>query len=254
MKNTKKYLITGEEVELIREVEGGYLYSPVYYDSVDDYTFCDDTILFTEKLYDEPVTAKLHDDVKDLENKKEILKKELVELNKRISNETSLAWKVKEHEFIQMLIDYMNKDYEYIVYLDRFDMKQKSRIFHENYFYVENSKNGIKLILLSNGDYLSSSDRQVFALKDKESAYNLLKSKWIEILRQSTECDRYKWSDDRIKKHFNSIEYSELKKDKEVIQLYNDKLTEAIERQKKQKEDYIRKEIEEMQKKLESLK
>lgn len=252
----KKYLINGQEVCLIREVEGGFLYSPIYisYDNESDYVD-DSVIYFADKLYDTPPKEKIHQDIIDLTIQKEVLNKDISDIQRLKNQEKSLLGKVKQIDFIQCLLDYINGDFNFVLRMDTMEIKGKDSVYISPYIKITNTKKrGWSLYVLRSENYEDYDDRAIRVFKTFDVAQSYAKSVLINNLKWNTEKSNYPWRSDVIKDWYNKINYtSKLKDDEDLKKVYLQKFGEAKLKEDKDKKEKLQKEIEEKQKMLEKI-
>jgi len=81
----KKYLKDGRKVELVKEIEGGFLVQDVL-TAYDDEQYLDDTIYFVDELYDSPPKEVYYIEIQKLLNEIEKLKETKEKLGKSVHN------------------------------------------------------------------------------------------------------------------------------------------------------------------------
>lgn len=252
----EKYLINGQAVQLIKEVEGGFLYQNVFYDPDCEDGYIDDSVIFfTDKLFDNPPVEKYHQEVRDLHGQIEQLKFETEKIRQLKNAEKSLLTEIKNRDFVQCLVDYMNGDFNFVLFLPKMELRPKDSVYISPFVKIVNEKgSGYSLYVLSNDDYESYDDRPIMVFKTIESAKDYAKEKLINELRYNTEKSNYSWRSDVIKSWFRDIHRTcGLQEDPELIELYQIKYNEAKNKEDADKKDKIRKEIEEKEKILEQL-
>jgi hypothetical protein len=252
----KKYLVDGTEVNLVKEIEGGYLYRHVYYDHEYYEEIEHSDTMFTEKLFDEPPVEKIHSKVKELEEAKEKAQQELNDLRAKKSKEKDLLTDIKNRDFMQCVVDYMNGNFSHVLYLNDCDIMPKENVHISSYIKLINTKHGFNLYILRDSSYESYDDRPIMVFKSEAKAVTFAKKYLTSQLRKNTEKDNYPWGGKAIKNWFKDIRYStakELEKDSEFMNFYKAKLKEAEERENKKTREKLEKEIEEKTKKLKDI-
>lgn len=248
----------GQEVEVIREVDGGFIYAPVvYFDGDDDSDMIlDDDPLFTKDVYDSPPIFKLHDEVVRLQNEVQKLNSELIEINRAKRVMSDVASMIPQWDFVQCLVDYLKGDFQYVLFLGNMELRHKDSVYISPYIKIVRTKDGgFRMYKLRSEQYESFDDIPIRIFKTFDDAQIFAKKELITNLIFCTDAAQYKWSYRVIKEKFNEIHSScKLKNDAEVQELFNKKMAEAEERENKDKTEKLRKEIEEKQKQLESIK
>lgn len=252
----EKYLINGQAVRLIREVEGGFLYQNVFFDpDYEDGYIDDSSIFFADKLFDNPPVEKYHQEVKDLQVQIGHLKEEMDSIRQLKRKERSLLTEIKNRDFVQCLVDFMNGDFNFVLFLPEMELRTKDSVYISPFVKMINSKgHGYSLYILRNENYEDYYDIPIMVFKTIESAKDYAKEKLINELRYNTEKSNYSWRSDVIKSWFRNIHRTcGLQEDPELIELYQIKYNEAKNKEDADKKDKIRKEIEEKEKILEQL-
>lgn len=252
----KKYTIDGKEVEIVKEIEGGFLVKEVleYYqpdwDEEDEPNEGDqivgEQILFFEKLYDEPLVAKHADKIKQLEKDAEKLNNEISELQATKRNEESLLSKVSKYPFVQTMVDYLIGDFNFLLDMKDFGVKKKDQSFNTNYIKVTNTKsNGWGIYKLRNDNYDSSDDTpfRVFKTMDDLTEFS---RKHLTSALEVYSCNYNRASN--FKEWFSRIDYSNpTKKEPEFITLYNEKYNRLVEEDKAETAKNVQKKIDELE-------
>jgi len=255
----KMYTVDGQEVELVKKINEGYLARLVYCDDYDDEglseddEFVDDDIHFFKNLYDNAPIEKYAKEVSELKIQTEKLKKQISELASKKRSEESLLNKVSKFPIVQQLVDYITGDFKFILYISNFEMKTKESVYNSPYVAMAHTINsGYCLYRLRNDSYPSYSDDIKFLVfKTKEETTDYSKK---EIL---TRIKKYKSTynaSSNFKEMFDKIDRScPAKSDPDVVSAYKDKLKELTEIENKEKEEKLNKEMEELLKKQQKL-
>lgn len=252
----EKYLKNGQQVNLIREVDGGYLYQnlwndPDYYEEYVD----ESEIYFTDKLYDTPPMEKYHKEILELHDQIDKLQKERDEIQQLRNKEKSLLKEIRNRDFIQCLVDYINGDFEYVLKLDTMEICEKNKIYiSQNIKLTNKEKSGYELFVLRNASYENWDDRPIKVFKTFEDAQKFAKKTLIDKLVYATEKSNYRWGSSNINDWLKNIHYSvKLSEDKDINEIYHTKFNEAKSKEDAEKKLKIQKEIEERQKQLNSI-
>jgi len=252
----KKYLKNGQEVEVIKEIEGGYLYQHCFYDDYSDEEYTDESITcFTEKLFNNPPMGKLHEKIVALQAEIDNLENERDEINKLKQNEKELLVKIEKHDFVQGLVDYLNGDFKYVLYIENMEIAEKNSVYISPFIKITNTKNGgYSLFTLRNENYDDYDDSAIMVFKTIEEAREYAKKRLINELKHNTEKANYKWGSNNIKKWFDGIHRTcNLKDDVDIKKIYAEKFEEAKKKEDEEKRIRLQKEIEEKQNALKTI-
>jgi hypothetical protein len=261
----KKYTKDNTEVQIIRELEDGFLVKKVLYEEYDmeeeggsGEVLSDETLFFKKgELFSRPFTEKLASEVEGLSQTMHNLQKEIHQLvNTKRAMETAQG-KIKDWPFLQNALDYLNGDFDYILYMDTLEVCRKQSIYNSPYICIVNSKEkGWQLFKMRSENYHSSSDDKkihVFRTIEEVTAF----SKTYLLQKISKWSESYWNSDDNFKSWFNGLHYScKAKEDAEVKEAFNAKYAELRKKESKKRQEQLAKEIQELEnkkKKLESL-
>ena len=252
----KKYLATGQEVSVIKQIEEGYLYNAVFYSDEDEEEIIDEQILFTSKIYDSPPKERYHNEITVLKNQITCLNKELDDLKNVHDKKQYLLKEIKEWPFIQMLVDYLNGNFKYVLRLYNMEIQSKDKIYITPYIKILNKESdGLSMYTLYNSKHESTTDdRAIFVFKTFEEAQEYAKKKLIEELIFETEKNQYKASSNWIKTWYNNIHDSnKLNEDKEFKDFYTQKFDETVARENTIEREKLLKEIKDKEEKLKSI-
>jgi hypothetical protein len=260
----KKYLKNGQQVTVVKEIEGGFLYKLDYtqYSEEDDFyyenedeIYIDETIYFSEVLYDNPPVEKYHKSIIELKKEIESIECQILEINKLKKEEESLLTSIKKRDFVQGLVDYLNGDFKYVLYLKDMEIKDKNNCYISEFVKITNTKgSGYSLYKLRSEEYESYDDTPIMVFKSFDEAQLFAKNKLIERLVVNTEKSNYKWGSRGIEDWYKSIDRSiKLSDNEEIKEIYNRKIAEAKKREDEEKKAKLQKEIEEKKKALESI-
>lgn len=253
----KKYLKNGQEVEVIKEIDGGYLYQFCYSNdySDDDVWIDEDVTYFTETLYDNPPVNVLHSEVKSLQDEITKLQEERNKIRELKNSEKGLLTEIKQRDFIQGLVDYLNGDFKYVLYVEDMEIIEKQRVYISPFIKITNTKgSGFSLFTLRSENYDSYDDRAIMVFKTFDEAQKYAKNKLIDKLKYNTEKSNYKWSSGTIKDWFNKINSTcKLKDDPDIMKIYTDKFESAKQKEDEEKRIKLQKEIEEKQNALKTI-
>lgn len=249
----RKYLLNGQAVELIREVDGGFLYYDVWEDG-DEYV--DDVIRFSEKLFDNPPTEKFHNEINELTHKLNAIREQLIEADRVKRESIRVIERVKEYDFLKTLTDYLDGNFTHVLYLDSMKVSHKDSVYLSPYIKIVRNKNdGFSFYTLRNESYESYDDRPLMIFASQEDAISFAKEKLISNLVYGTVNATYKWSSGAIKDWYGKIDSSTgLKIDEDIKSIYASKLQEAKEREADSMRAKLLAEIEEKQNALNKIK
>jgi hypothetical protein len=249
----RKCLIDGQEVEVIKEIDGGFLYKHVFYDSEysEEYV-SDDITYFTNKLYDTPPTEKYNSKITDLQRQIDELQGERNKIRGLMLSEKSLLTEIKKRDFVQGLVNYLNGNFKYVLLLDKMEIKDKSSVYVSDYIKITNTKgSGFSLFTLRNDNYDHYDDRPIMVFDTFEAAQIYAKTKLLNELEYATEKATYIWASNTIGEWYEKIHSSsKLKEDEEIKAMYLKKFNEAKIKEDAKNKEKIQKEIEEKQKTL----
>lgn len=263
-----KYTKEGIQVEVVKEIEGGFLVKEYYHYDYSDYDFdleeesfpedttaISDKLIFYSELFDKPLTAKYADEVIALKNEAQSLENEIHELKIKKSNENSLLKKVSKYPIVQTLVDYFNDDYTHIMFLRFFECRKRESVYMSPYIRMSNTKNEpYALYQLRNDYYSSDSDDKPFLIfKSEEDMQAEAKKRILDKIAQSNYRFNYNKSNN-LKQLWSDIHSScTAKKDEEVINAYNAKLKAFETEERIEKEKALKEEFEALKKKQELL-
>jgi hypothetical protein len=275
------FTIDGIEVQFERAIIGGYLARKVS-DVLDedgevvDYNISKD-ITFHETLYKNPPRDKLNKKIEELnliiERNREIQKQEidnykanLVNIKREIEDVKRAYPEITKHEVLKQLVMFLNRDYEYVLYIKNVELVESSLFYRSPNFYIDTINSSTNYIYIKKGDNESHDwqyDRPIMVFRDKESAIVHIKQIFLNRLnsiinRENKQSWQFKTSQ-RIndmkdllnRNEFNSCDY--IKSDEKIMKMYNDKMTEYKKNYEIEKQQAIDKEIAELQKKQEEL-
>ena len=255
----KMYTQDGQEVELVKKIEEGYLAKLVYYGGSFDYDYNEDTVIIDDDiqfftiLFDSAPTEKYEKRVEELKKEADTLDYKINELRQLKYSEEGLINKVSKYPIIQQLVDYITGDFKFVLYLSDLEIKEKGYVYQSPYVAMAHTINsGYCLYKLKNDSYPSYSDDIKFLVfKTKEEATEYSKK---EIL---TRIKKYKStynSSSKFKNMFAKIDSScPAKRDPDVGNAYETKLKELTEIENKEIEEKLKKEMEELLKKQQKL-
>jgi len=247
-KNKIMYTIDGEAVLIHREIEGGYLGQFLYdvdFDEDDDFDpddmICDTRIILHPQLFSEPPKIHIHKEIQELQNEKSNLNIELHELRVLKQEENITLGKIAKFPIIQQLVDFLNGDYAYLVYLKDLELIEKRQRYISSHVSTANIKSdgGFCLYLMSSENYTSRDDRAFTIFKTKEDADKFIIGKIIERLN-SHQTNEYGGDPieqlERVKREFYN--HYNLFKLPEIEIVYNKKrqtISEDFEKKKEEK-------------------
>jgi hypothetical protein len=252
----EKYLANGQAVKLIKVINGGYLFQNLWNDPDYNDEYTDESVTyFTDTLFDSPPVEKYHKEVLELQNQIKRLQKERDEIQQLKHKEKSLLAEIKNRDFIQCLVDYMNGNFEWLLRLDTMEICEKDKVYiSPNIKLTNKEKKGYELFIMRSADYDSWDDRPIMVFKTFEDDQKFAKQALIDRLVFATEKQQYKWSSSNIKDWFNDIHHSvKLNEDKDILEIYARKYDETKLREDAEKKLKIQQEIEEKQKLLEKI-
>ena len=242
-----KYTIEGYEVEVIRELNPGFLYTHIYdYEGIEE---IDKEICYAEKLYDYPPTLKLHEEIKRLTDVKDKMGQQIQELDKQHYDKAKLLKDIKQLPFLQMAMDYINGNYKYVMYLNNYYIKSKDRIYQSNSYTITYSEKG--------GLNLRIEDSNARIYQSMEDAQADAKKLFMEKVEKETKkTDGYNpWSSSTIADMLRKVDQSSgLQQDAEVLAFITKKKAEAKEREDANDVIKLQKEIDDKQKLLNKIK
>lgn len=252
----EKYLLNGQAVYVIKKINGGWLYQNLWTDDENEDSYLDDSVTyFAERLYDTPPVEKYHKEIKELQEKIEQLKCETENIRQLKNTEKSLLTEIKNRDFVQCLVDYMNGDFNFVLFLPKMELRTKDSMYISPFVKIINRKGGgYSLYVLRNENYEDYDDSPIMVFKTIESAKDYAKSKLINELRYNTEKSNYPWRSDVIKRWFDDIHNTcGLKNDPDIKAIYLDKFNQAKHKEDEDKRIKLQEEINDKQKILNKL-
>lgn len=259
----KKYTKDNGEVQIIRELEDGYLVKKLLCEGYDyeedgfdsEELLSDETFFFTkEELFDEPVTERVAGEVAILLSQKSKLEEEIHQLRDAKRIQEAAQGKIKDWPFLQSVLDYLNGDFTHILYMDTLQVLEKPTVYNTPYICVVNSKDrGWKLFRMRNENYHSSSDdKQVRVFKSLEEVATFSKQHLIDRINK---WDEAYWNcDGQFKDWFDGLHHSNsAKKDPEVLEAYKAKYDELKQAENKKRQAHLEKEIADLEAKKKRL-
>lgn len=264
MKNDIMYTIDGQAVSIYRKVEEGWLGCYVLdmdYDQeeeyIDDEFIISDQIILHTRLFDKAPTLKLDDQVKELKNKKASLKEEIKNLKLQKDCEEGLLKSVSKYPVLQELADYLNGDFQFVVYVENLDIQEKRYIHKTNY--VRTARIGkdtdFSIYLMRSENYVDSQDSRIRVFKTQEDALEYGVNKFIKYIN---DFDSKNYYQNRPVEFFNDL-YKNLdpkgllKTDERISKAYNDKLKIVQAEQDKRTQEQIDKKLAEIEAEKEKL-
>lgn len=252
-----KYLHDGQMVRVVEKTKSGYLYQMIYHagplgeDLVDE-----DNTYFAEQLFDAPPTEKLHEEIVSLKTTISELKNQVSQLEEAKINHSNLLKGIKQRPFIQCLVDYMNQDFEYVMYLNNMMIIEKSKVYISPFIKITcTRKGGFSLYKLHSENYDSYDDHPIMIFKSFEEGQEFAKAHLLDTIEKCTSQNaRYPWRPDSIKKWYTNIHKSiKLQNDPDILKIYKEKLEQAQQKENQEKKLKIEQEIEERKAKLKDL-
>jgi DNA-binding transcriptional MerR regulator len=179
------YLIDGQEIKVIKKIDGGYLVQRTFDGYYDDETGSQDESFygpteFVDNVFTEPPTERLAKEVVELQNKLSVLQQEVSNLDYLKSNEKKLLSKALQVPGFQMVLDYINNNFKYYVDKD-LEVIDRDKKFKEHNICIEMVKGEIRLSTLSS-DYFGSDRRPVNVFTNKEDADAFRKQRLLDSI------------------------------------------------------------------------
>jgi hypothetical protein len=257
----KKYTKDNGEVTIIKQLEDGFLVKKVLYEGYDEETdndteiLSDETYFFkSEELYDNPVTEKLADEAAALLHSKIKLQEEIYQLQTAKRIQEQAQGNFKDWPFLQNVIDYLNGDFAYVLFLRDFEVRSKSSLYNSPYIYLAHFKEkGWQMFMMRSENYVSGSDDiQILIFKTIEEV-NALSKKYLLDKIKNWKAAYYN-SDSQFKEWFTGIHYSnKMKADLDVVAAFNEKYEELKRAENNKRRESLAKEIEELETKKKKL-
>lgn len=158
MKETM-YTVDGQEVYIKEKAGSGYIGCFVFeYGDYEEPQFGAPQFFETKELYETPPVEKYNKEIAGLKQEINGLKQKRKEAQNELTNVNNERAKLKDFPIFNQAVKYLNGDYEYILYLGDFVIKNKSEGFQKKQIraYHANDK---KYLILYDSDYGYESDR-----------------------------------------------------------------------------------------------
>lgn len=248
-----KYTEEGQEVVVVRQVEGGYLVNHVYdyrdFGSDDDYYEADDRLVFYEKIFEKAPTHRLSEEITALEQQKESLEATITQLKEAAWSEKQLAGKASKYPILKMLYDYLTENWTHRVDLGQLEVSTKASIFNSRKITISNLRNEWS-IRLHNGDYNSDSDRHIVIFQSEQDATEFAKTHAEKRIRAAAE-GNYP-SSQAVQNAWQNLCY-DLRQDKYLREVLEEVKGKMIEKENEQKRIKAEEELKAAQEKLAKL-
>lgn len=252
-----KYLPNGYEVYPLREVEGGWLYNLAFIDEYGEKSFiCNETTYFAERLYDKPPTSNLHKDIIKLKGEILELEEKRSKLRKINVETEALAKEIPNYAFIQMLVDYMNEDFEYVLWEKDYNLTPKNKTYIPRFIKVVCTENGgYQLYKMRSESYSSYDDMPIRIFRTKKEAQDYARKDAIKKLNNGVSKDNYPWNKRQVESWYKDIRVSSgIKDHPDILREYEKAIRVTGVRDEKEMRKKLQKEIDDKKAKLDTLK
>ncbi len=253
------YTIDGEEVELFKEIEDGFLAKPIFSeynwedeDDGEEVKSVSDKINFYPILFKNPPIERFADDIVKLKKEANKISEEIGELERTRESEKSLLHKISKYPFVQTMVDYLTGDFSFILDMQDYEVRKKEQSYNTNFIKVTNTKSyGWALYKMRNDSYDSSDDRKFRIFKTMEELLSFCKGHLTsELNRWSSNWSRA----DGFKKWFGSIHHSNpCKDDPDFKAMYEAKYKRLVDEDKEAAAAQIKKEMDALEEKRNKL-
>ncbi len=177
-----KYLLDGQEVEVQRAVEGGFLVKRRFDFPTEDEEFALGDVEFVEKVFDVAPTEKLSKAIEELARKKDELLAEVEKIRQLKGEENSTLKKISLIPNMQMVVDYLSGDFKFVFRPDIFDIADATRTYNSKNICVEMVKGEVRLGVL-NSEHFGSDRRTVLVFQKEEDAKAERKKQFISRIQ-----------------------------------------------------------------------
>ena len=224
MESTTKYLSNGQEVTLVEKTETGFLVQGMYeYPTSEDSEenengYFPGEIIFVDKVFDTPPTEKLAKDVADLKVKKNTLQSEISELRRLKGQEESVLNKVSKIPNFQMVVNYLNGDFKFVLDTKRLEIKDATRVYNSKNICVE-IINGKLMLGIMDREYFNSEHHEVLVFNSIEDAEKERKERFIAKMKSHN-------YDYALNELFTEYNFKDLAADEDVKAIYDAKMVE----------------------------
>jgi hypothetical protein len=258
----KKYTKEGEEIFVIKAIDGGFLGKKIYYtpegedenyEPEEDECELGNEVLFFEQLFDKPLTIKYASDVNALLAQQEKIQNEINDLLSKKYTEESTRSKLKDWDVIQNLVDYLTGDFNFILYLKDFSFKKREQTYLSSYISLSNTKNnGWYLKILNNDNYDSDYDKEFRVFKTIEELNQFAKTALLKRIAD-WKCS-WSISADDFNDWFKKFDKnSSIVKDSDVEKAFQDKLSLLKKQDDIERASRLEKEIKDLEEKKKKL-
>lgn len=173
-----KYLITGEQVVVIRTLSEGFIVNRVCdADRMAEPIYGSDE--FVEKIYDEAPRARMDNTIVQLTEKVETLRGEIEKLNTEKRVVDNSISKARSLNGLDLLIDFLTGDFKYLLTWDNLLIYDSNRYYTSTSTFIVNVFRGeAALYFTDTSSYRSTQGKRVMVFRDAESA----EKKRLELL------------------------------------------------------------------------
>lgn len=247
-----KYTEDGQEVVVVREVEGGYLVNHVYdysHFSEDEGVEVSEQIVFYEKVYDKAPTFQLSEEIKELTQQKEEIEALITDLKETAWREKQMMSKMTNFPILSILYNYLTDNYTHLVNINTLQIYRRQGIFNTNNITVS-SLGGEWSIRRHDGNYLSDSDSKVVVFQSEEEAVSYTKNRALDILKS-----QFNWqyaTSANLKDCYQKFP-DKLRADQEVKHFYESKFSELQTKENEKSKKLAEEELKKAQDKLAKL-
>jgi hypothetical protein len=225
MEEQVRFLPNGQEVIIHKQIEGGYLVKRKFIGDEEDIY---GEVEFAEKVFDSPPTEKFAEEIVVLNEQAEKLRGDIDGLKRIKNEETSTLSKIARIPNFQMVVDYLNGDFKYLLDCKYLKIKTIGNTYLNRNIGFEMVKGEIRLYTLDR-DYFGSDKSDIAVFKTMEDAGAERKKRYMERLNTCM------W-DHSLKELLSNSDFSDLKQLDEIRLLGETKMQEL---QKKNKEQRI---------------
>lgn len=250
------YTIQGEEVELVKKLEQGYLAKMIYTwhceDEEEDPEVCDE-IRYFENLFDSPPVEKISKEIIELTKKRDEAEEELGKIRELKKTEEFLLNKINSFPVLKKLANYLTQSFNFYLDFYRYEITPKNKKFFSPNIKVVNFKTeGWCLYRLERDNYEDSDDKPFMVFDTIEEAVVFSKQRLLERLKAVKAITFF--SRDSLVQEFNNISISNpVKKDPEFLKAYEETLYFLQKREEERIAEKLKKEIQEYETKLKKL-
>jgi hypothetical protein len=257
----KMYTAEGQIVEVVKKLDEGWLGKTMYEDyrsDSEDGDFepewvSDDKILFFDALYENPLTEAYATEVKKLKSEIGKLQSELLDIRDTKRSEEGLLHKVGKYPFVQALVDYLVGDYEFILYLRNYSVKNRQSVWSSVKVYVTFfSKTGCSLYKLYSDHWIDAGkDDEFMIFKTKQEITEFAKKSIIgEISVSKSNYNPVHY----LSEWFNKIDAScGVKNDPDVKAAYDSKIAELTKQEQGERAKRLQEEVNQLEAKKKEL-